>query len=308
MTVRVVEVSEPGGPEVLKVATRADPVAGAGEVVVEIARATVNPSDLGVRSGATLRRVPDIRLPFVPGWDLCGVVAEVGPDVEGLAVGDRVVGMIPWVPIRGRVGAYAEAAAVEASWLAPVPPDLDAGLAATVPLSGLTAAQGLELLGLGPGATVLVTGASGAVGWFAAQLARQQGCRVLAMGSHRDEAWIERLGAEAIPRGADLGRIETVDAVFDAVPLGPGVTAPLREGGAVVFTRPPSGEPPPGIRYSTVWVEPRAAMLGDLATQVATGRLLTRVARELPLGDAPHAHQLAEAGGLRGKVVLDAQR
>lgn len=308
MSVRVIEVAEVGGPEVLKVATRKDPLAGAGEVVVEIARATVNPSDLGARSGATLRRVPDLRLPFVPGWDLCGTVSAVGPGVEGLVVGDRVVGLIPWVPIRGRVGAYAEAAAVEASWLARVPADLDAGLGATVPLGGLTAAQGLELLGAAPGATVLVTGASGAVGWFAAQLARRQGCRVLAVASHQDEPWVERLGVEVVPRSTELERIETVDAVFDAVPLGPSVTAPLRRGGTVVFTRPPPGEPPPGVDYATVWVEPRPAMLEELALQVATGSLLTRVAHELPLGDAPRAHALVEAGGLRGKVVLDARR
>ena len=104
---RVCEVSDFGGPEVLRVATRPWPVAAPGEVVVQIGAANVNPTDIAARSGAHRRRMPDLRPPFVLGWDLAGVVSEVGSSVQDFAVGDPVLGMIPWVRIGGRVGSNA---------------------------------------------------------------------------------------------------------------------------------------------------------------------------------------------------------
>jgi NADPH:quinone reductase len=301
---RVIEVAEFGGPEVLRLGSRPDPVAGPGEVVVGIEYATVNPSDLGARSGGTHRRVPGMPLPFVPGWDLAGTVLTVGEGVSRFRPGDRVIGMIPWVPIRARVGAYAEAAAVEEAWLAHVPDGLDLAMAATLPLSGLTAAQGLEILNAAPGSVMLVTGASGAVGWFAAQLAARAGCRVLALASHADEAWVASLGAEVLPRGTDLAAKVPADHVLDAVPLGPAAAAGLRQGGTAVFTRPPQDPPPDGITFETVWVAPDAAGLERLAADLAAGRLITRVAEVIPLAEAARAHALAERGGGRGKLVL----
>jgi NADPH2:quinone reductase len=305
---RVIEVAEFGGPEVLRLGTRPDPVAGPGEVVVGIQFATVNPSDLGARSGSTHRRVPGMPLPFVPGWDLAGTVLTVGEGVTRFRADDRVIGMIPWVPVRGRVGAYAEAAVVEESWLAHVPDGLDLAAAATLPLSGLTAAQGLGILNPAPGSTVLVTGASGAVGWFAAQLAVRAGCRVLALASHGDEAWVASLGAEALPRGTDLGSAGPADHVLDAVPLGPAAAAGLRKGGTAVFTRPVQDPPPDGVTFRTVWVEPDATCLERLAADLAAGRLVTRVAEVVPLAEAARAHGLAERGSTRGKLVLATDR
>jgi NADPH2:quinone reductase len=307
---RVIEVAEFGGPEVLRLGSRPDPVARPGEVVVGIQFATVNPSDLGARSGGTHRRVPGMPLPFVPGWDLAGTVLTIGEGVTRFRPGDRVIGMIPWVPVRARVGAYAEAAAVEESWLAHVPDGLDLAAAATLPLSGLTAAQGLGILNAAPGSAVLVTGASGAVGWFATQLAARAGCRVLALASHGDEAWVASLGAEVemLPRGTDLGGIGPVDHVLDAVPLGPAAAAGLRKGGTAVFTRPAQDPPPDGVTFETVWVEPDAAGLERLAAELAAGRLVTRVAEVIPLAEAARAHALAERGGARGKLVLASAR
>ncbi len=304
----VIEVAEFGGPEVLRLGSRPDPVAGPGEVVVGIEFATVNPSDLGARSGGTHRRVPGMPLPFVPGWDLAGTVLATGEGVTRFRSGDRVIGMIPWVPVLARVGAYAEAAAVEESWLAHVPDGLDLAAAATLPLSGLTAAQGLAIANPAPESTLLVTGASGAVGWFATQLAVRAGCRVLALTSHGDEAWAARLGAEALPRGTDLAAAGPVDHVLDAVPLGPAVAAGLRKGGTAVFTRPPQDPAPDGVTFETVWVEPDAAGLERLAADLAAGRLVTRIAEVIPLADAPRAHALAERGGARGKLVLATAR
>jgi NADPH:quinone reductase len=301
---RVIEVAEFGGPEVLRVASRPDPVPRPGEVVVGIQFATVNPSDLGARSGGTHRRVPDMPIPFVPGWDLAGTVLATGEGVTRFRPGDRVIGMIPWVPVRARVGAYAEAAAVAESWLAHVPDGLDLAAAATLPLSGLTAAQALALLNAAPGSALLVTGASGAVGWFATQLAVRAGGRVLAVASDGDEAWVASLGAEVLPRGADLAGAGPVDHVLDAVPLGPAAAAGLRNGGTAVFTRPVQDPPPDGVTFETVWVEPDAAGLERLAADLAAGRLVTRVAEVIPLAEASRAHALAERGGTRGKLVL----
>jgi NADPH:quinone reductase-like Zn-dependent oxidoreductase len=303
----VAEVTAFGGPEVLRLAERPDPAPAPGEVVVRIRAANVNPTDLSVRSGQARARMPDLRAPIVPGWDLAGELTAVGGEVDGYRPGDRVVGMIPFGRIGGRVGAYAQAAAVDPGWLAPLTTDIDDATAATLPLNALTARQALDLIALPPGATLLVTGASGAVGGFAVQLAVRDGHRVVAQASHDDEDWVASLGAsEVLPRSADLSAIGPVDAVLDAVPLGPEAsTAALRDGGTAVFTRPP--QPPEalrGQRFETVLVQSDAEQLRALAADLEAGHLRTRIAEVLPLAQAARAHELNEAGGLRGKVLL----
>lgn len=304
--VEVAEVTAFGGPEVFRIAERPDPVAGAGEVVVRIGAANVNPTDLTARSGEARARMPDLQPPFVPGWDLAGEVTSVGDGVEDLAPGDRVAGMIPWGRIGGRVGAYAQAAAVDASWLVKLPEGIEDAVASTLPLNALTVRQALDMIGAEPGARLLVTGASGACGGFAVQLAVRDGLHVLAVASDDDEEWVGGLGpAEVLPRGTDLAGLAAVDAVLDAVPIGADATAALREGGVAVFTRPPDASRlPPGIRAETVLVQPDRAALRALVAEHAAGRLRTRIAEVLPLAQAGRAHARAEAGGLRGKLVL----
>jgi NADPH:quinone reductase len=295
---RVVEVTAFGGPEVLQVAERPDPEPAAGELVVAIHATSVNPTDLSTRDGSRRKRMPDLEPPFVPGWDLAG---------EVVATGDRVVGMIPFVQIGGRVGAYAEQAAVDPEWLAPLPQGVPFEEAATLPLNALTARQSLDLLGLAAGEVLLVTGASGGVGGFAVQMAVADGLHVIAVAGRDDEDWVESLGAsEVLPRGADLSGIRPVDGVLDAVPVGPELsTAALREGGTAVFTRTPDPpEPNRDLRFETILVDPDAAALTGFAEQLAAGGLRTRVTQVLPFEEAPRAHELAEAGGLHGKVVL----
>jgi len=302
---RVAEVTEFGGPEVLRIGERPEPQPAAGEVVVRIAAANVNPSDIGARSGQGRRRMPDLEPPFVPGWDLAGEVVSAEA-ATGYSPGDRVVGMIPWVRIGGRVGAYAEAAAVDPDWLAPLPDDVEHAVAATLPLNAMTARQGLDLIAALPGSTLLVTGASGAVGGFATQLAARDGLRVLAVASTDDEEWVAGLGAaEVLPRSTDLASLEPVDAVFDAVPLGPPAAAPLRDGGAVLFTRSPEDfERAEKLRVETLLADSDPAALRELAADLGAGRLRTRVAQTLDLAEAGEAHRLVEQGGLRGKIVL----
>jgi NADPH:quinone reductase len=295
---RVAEVTAFGGPSVLRPAERPDPSPGEGEVLVEIHATTVNPTDLATRDGSSRRRMPELEPPFVPGWDLAGVLADGG---------ERVVGMIPFARIGGRVGAYAQKAAVDPEWLAPLPEGVRVAEAATLPLNALTARQSLDLLGLAAGDTLLVTGASGGVGGFAVQLAVTDGLRVIAVAGREGEDWVASLGAaEVLPRDADLTAIDPVDGVLDAVPLGPRAsTATLRNGGTAVFTRRPDPpEPDRDIRFETILVKPDRAELTRLAEELAAGRLRTRVAQVLPLEEAARGHELVEAGGLQGKVVL----
>lgn len=304
-SMRVCEVAEFGGPEVLRVATRQWPEPAEDEVVVEIAAANVNPTDLAARAGLHRRRMPDLRCPFVPGWDLAGTVREVGAGVNGYRRGDAVVGMIPWARIGGRVGTYAEAASVDPGWLAPRPAGLDEVTGATVPLNTLTARQALDLLALESGSTVLITGASGAVGAFATQLAVRDGLRVIAVASDGDEEWVGSLRpADVLSRSTDLARLKPHDAVLDAVPVGATAASAVKPRGVALFTRSVEVPGRPDLRVETPLVRSDARALAELTELVARGELKTRVARTLDLAEAAEAHRLVERRGLRGKIVL----
>lgn len=295
-----------GGPEVLQVTELPDPEAQPGQVVVRVRAVCVQPADVAATTGQIPRGpVPP---PFLPGWDIAGEVVAVGADTTEFQVGDRVVGMIPWYLTRGAPGGYAELVAADPEWLVPLPDELDFAHAATVPLNAQTAHQGLALLqpDLLPTSSVLVTGASGGVGGFAAQLAVQGGYRVLAQASDGDEEWVRGLGVqEVLPRSADLSKLVPVAGVFDAVPLGEAVAPAVENRGVVVATRPtPPINPARGVRQDLQLIRLDHKLLGELVKQVAAGKLRTRVAETLPLAEAAEAHRRVLAGGLRGKLVL----
>jgi NADPH:quinone reductase len=296
-----------GGPEVLQATELPEPEAGPGQVVVRIRAVCVHPADVAATTGEIpLGPVPP---PFLPGWDIAGEVASVAPDTTQFQVGDRVVGMIPWYLTRGAPGGYAERVAADASWLVPLPDELDFVSAATVPLNAMTAHQGLGLVARGMfpvGSSVLVTGASGGVGGFAAQLAVQSGYRVLAQASTGDEAWVHSLGVhEVISRSTELAAVGPVTAVFDAVPIGEAAAEAVQNGGVVVTTRPtPAILPSRGVRQDLQLIRLDRELLADLVGQVAAGRLRTRVAATMPLTEAAAAHRRMLAGGLHGQLVL----
>jgi NADPH:quinone reductase-like Zn-dependent oxidoreductase len=296
-----------GGPEVLQVTELPDPEAGPGQVVVRIRAVCVHPADVAATTGE-IPRGPD-QPPFSPGWDIAGEVVSVGPDAADFAVGDRVVGMIPWYLTRGVPGGYAEFVAADSDWLVRLPDELDFVAAATVPLNAQSAHQGLSLVSLAmlpAGSSILVTGASGGVGGFATQLAVQSGYRVLAQAAHGDEQWVRGLGAhEVVSRSVDPATVGPVAAVFDAVPLGEAAAAAVEDRGVVVATRPtPAIVPARGVRQELQLIRHDRELLADLVVQVATGRLRTRVADTMPLTEAADAHRRVLAGGLRGKLVL----
>ncbi|MEV4626693.1 NADP-dependent oxidoreductase [Micromonospora sp. NPDC049523] len=301
---QAVAVTAQGGPEVLQVIERPDPVPGPGQVLVRVLAAVVHPADVAARLGL----IPGgpVEPPFLPGWDFAGEVVEVGDGGGEYRPGDRVVGMVPWYRTRGEVGAYAELIAADIDWVVPLPEGLDPAAAATVPLNALTARQALELMALPPMSTVLVTGASGGVGGFAAQLAVRAGHRVLAHAGRDDEDWVRDLGvAQVVPKEVDLAEVGPVPAVLDAVPLAESAAAAVTDGGTLVTTRPtPPVEPARGVRQQVVLIQFDRSLLGELIGEVAEGRLRTRVATTLPLASAAEAHRIVEAGGVRGKVVL----
>ncbi len=252
---------------------------------------------------------PELTPPLVLGWDVAGVVDT---PAEGFDVGQRVVGMLPWFDTGN--GANAEAVLAETGWLAALPAGVDDISGATLPLSALTARQALDLLDLRSGQTLLVTGASGAVGGAAVQLAAAAGVHVVAVASRGDEDYVGALGATQVLGRADPGQLvaaarsllsDGVDAVFDAVPVGPPIIGAVRDGGAVVTVLDPAAPAAErGIRVDEVDVSPDAAQLRDLVDALATGKLVTRVADIMQLAEAAQAHQRAAAGGLRGKIVL----
>lgn len=300
---RAVVVTALGGPEVLKLVELPDPQPGRGQVLLRVRAACVHPADLAARTG----HIPGgpVPPPFLLGWDVAGEVAAVGEQVTGLAVGDVVAGMIPWYLTRGAPGGYAELVAADADWLAPLPAGLDPVVAATVPLNALTAHHALRILALPDPVELLVTGAGGGVGGFAAQLAVQAGHTVIAEATDGDEDWVSGFGVHTVlPRSAGLN-IEPVPAVLDAVPVGEPAGALVAAGGVLVSTRPtPHIDPGLRARQEIVLVRVDRLALGDLLEAVAEGRLRTRVAATLPLADAAEAHRRAERGGCHGKIVL----
>ncbi|WP_433363052.1 NADP-dependent oxidoreductase [Actinoplanes sp. CA-142083] len=298
---RAAVVTALGGPEVLEIDELPDPVPGPGQVLVRVRAVCVHPADIAARVG----QIPGgpVQPPFLVGWDIAGEVVAAGDGVADLAVGDLVAGMIPWYLTRGKVGGYAELVAADAEWLVPLPADLDPVVAATVPLNALTAHRALDILALPEATTLLVTGASGGVGGFMAQLATQAGHTVLASATYDDEEWVRDLGvATVLPRSAGLS---PAPAVFDAVPMGEPAIAAVADGGVLVSTRPIAPvDPARGVRQELTLVSLDQPALRRLIDAVAQGRLRTRVAATFPLAEAAEAHRRFEAGHLRGKIVL----
>ena len=308
---RAVAFREYGGPEVLEVLELPDPEPGPGQVRIRVAAATVNPSDTLFRSGGLARGI-DGPPPWVAGLELAGVIDAVG-DGTGYAPGERVAAMTRFLP-HGR-GAQSGLLVLDAeSSLARVPDGLDLVEAATVPMTGLTVRLLLDTLALAPGSTVAVTGAAGAVGGFAVELAAAEGLRVVGIASAGDEALVRELGAEEfVPRGDDAFAAVRelvpggVDALIDAAVLGAPVLEAVRDDGRVGALRPFDGESERGIAVDLVSVRTyldRADRLQALLDRAARGGLQLRVAETFPPERAAEAHVKLDAGGLRGRPVI----
>ncbi|MEV7548039.1 NADP-dependent oxidoreductase [Amycolatopsis sp. NPDC089917] len=308
---RAVVVRRFGGPEVLEFTDPPVPVPGPGQVRVKVEAAAVNPVDAATRSGfLTEAGIIPPRDVLGIGWDVAGTVDAVGYGVTGFAAGDVVIGL------RDRpsaaLGTYAEFVVLDDGAIATAPRTVSPAEAATLPLNGLTAVQALDLLDLPPGATVLVTGAAGAVGGYAVALAKARGFRVVAVAGSADEAPARGFGADVfLPRGDLLGdRVRAVipggvDATLDTALLGlEALDAVANRGRFVVFAAGAAPIPLRGVRVEHVWIRADGAALAELATLVDEGVLALRVADTLPLSDAVKAHERLAVGGLRGRLVL----
>ncbi|WP_211225886.1 NADP-dependent oxidoreductase [Nocardioides alkalitolerans] len=285
-----------------------DPEPGPGEVVLRVAARTVNPTDTMRRSGAAAWRVPPDG-PYGVGMDASGTIEQVGAGVD-LHVGDRVVALV--LPSQDR-GAYDELVAVPATQVARAPVSIDLVSSATLPMNGLTAILALDALALRPGAVLAVTGAAGAVGGYAIQLAKARGLRVVADASKADEELVRSFGADRIvPRGSSFAESvrdlepDGVPGLLDGSVQGPEVLPAVSDGGTVAVLRPPDFEESRVdvrfVRVSTA-VE-RPGLLDEIVGHAEAGRMTTRVACRLPLASAAEAHRLLERGGLRGRIVL----
>ncbi len=297
-----------GGPEVLREAEVAEPLLGPDSVMVRIEAAGVNPVDWKIRQGYLSTRFEHI-FPVVPGWDLAGVVEQVGPAVVGLAAGDRVVGYARMDVVEH--GTYAERVAVPADALAPAPTSADMATAAALPLAGLTAYQVVVgALAVAEGDVVLVHAGAGGVGHIAVQLARARGARVLATASRANHAFLEQLGAEPLdygeelPEAVKLAAPDGVTAVADLVGGDALMVSPplLRQGGRLASVTDASTVLTFGGRY--VFVRRDPAQLAELSAMVDSGRLHVEMADVMDLSGAAEAHRRLESGHGRGKISL----
>ena len=293
---RAAVVTEFGGPEVVEVVEVGVPEPGSRQIRIKVAAAAVNPVDVGVRVGVFGGAGERLGL----GWDVAGTVDAVGA-AAGWAVGVQVVALV--YGVGKSLGTYADYVVVDADAVAVAPVSVDAAHAATVPLNALAAAQALDLLALEAGQSLLVTGAAGAVGGYAVQLAVRQGLSVVGLAREADEELVRSLGAGRFVSGEVAPR--SVDAVLDAAIVGESALEWVRDGGAFVAVIPHT-EPAPvrGVRTAAVEVSADGARLAELVALVDEGVLTARVAQTYALADVVKAHVRLAEGGVRGRLVL----
>jgi NADPH:quinone reductase-like Zn-dependent oxidoreductase len=296
-----------GGKEVLRTEELDVSQPDAGEVLVCVCAASVNPVDFKIRSGK-YPSVKDDRLPYTLGRDISGVVEKCGAQVTRFKVGDEVFGM---VGIHG--GGYSEQAVADQQAIAAKPPELDHIHATAIPLAGLTAWQGLFRHGaLKAGQSVLIHGGSGGVGHFAIQFAKARGARVLTTVSTKNVKFARDLGADVVidykkERFEDQAR--DLDMVFDLID---GETrerswGALKKGGVLVSTlTEPSQEKARqfGVRALRYTVEADGGELGEIAALVVLGKVKPHVQKTFPLSAAADALASVEQGHSVGKIVL----
>ncbi|MET0956239.1 MAG: NADP-dependent oxidoreductase [Cryobacterium sp.] len=302
-----------GSPEVLRYEDAEQPSAAEGEVLIRVAGSAFNPADTGIRGGT----LPfPVALPHVPGYDVSGTIAALGAGVDGLKVGDAVIGFLPM----GADGSAAEYVVAPAGVLAAAPSRIPLADAAALPSVALTAWQGLfDLGGLSAGQRVLITGAGGAVGGYAIQLAKRAGAYVIATASPQSRDAVAAAGADEIIDHTSTTVLdsvtEPVDVLFNLAPLTEegftALVALVRDGGIVVSTAAwmtTPGDERRGVRTAGVFVQADVAELSQLVALVDSGELIVTVDRRVGLSDLPGVHAEAAAGGIRGKViaVLDA--
>lgn len=303
-----------GGPDVLQVVDVPMPEIGRDEILIRVLAAAVNPTDALIRSGAPLvhARQPD-DAPWVPGMDLAGVVERLGEDVGSrLSVGQHVVAIIAPHGVRG---AYAQYVAAPAASVVAAPLATDPVAASTLLMNAMTARRALDVLELSPADTLLVTGAAGTLGGYVLELAKLDGLKVVADAGESDVELVRSLGAdEVLSRGPGLiGKLRTIHprgvaGVVDGAVLNESVIPALAPDGRLATVRDWSGPDDRRVDVRKVRVREHLSDtdgLAGLVRLVEEGALSLRVARVFPANEAASAHRVMEAGGVRGRLVLD---
>jgi NADPH:quinone reductase-like Zn-dependent oxidoreductase len=297
-----------GGPEVLLYEEAPRPQPKHGEVLIRVHAAGVNSIDCKVRAGE-VKEIIQHKLPLIPGWDVSGVVEEVGAGVSQFKRGDEVFAMAD--PTRG--GAYADYIAVREATVAMKPKSLHHVRAASVPLSALAAWRSLFDLGyLQSGQHILIHGGSGGVGHFAVQLAKWKGAYVIATASRKNQELLGKLGAdETIDYTTHKFEevAEKVDLVLDTIGCETQECSwrVLKKGGGLIsLVQPPSDQKARqfGVRGMMCSVQPDGAQLSKIAKLIDSAKLKPIIDRILPLSEARRAHELTQNGHIRGKIVL----
>lgn len=307
---KAVRVHNYGGPEVLRFEDAPRPTPDSGEVLIKAHAASVNPIDWKARAGYMKDFIP-LPLPFIPGWDVSGVVEAAGPGVSEFKKGDEVYAR-PNI-MHGGYGGYAEYVVAKETETALKPKSIDHVHAATIPVAAVTAWRALfDTAGLEKGQKVLIHGAAGGVGSFAVQLAKWKGAYVVGTASAKNQAFLRELGVDepidyAKTRFEDVAH--DVDVVLDTIG---GETQQrswkvLKKGGILVsIVAPPSTDEATqhGVRSAHISANVDTSVLNEIAKLVDSGKLKPRVETVLPLSEARKAHELSESGHARGKIVL----
>ena len=298
---KAVVVHKYGGPEVLKFEDYPDPVPGAGEVLVRVAAASVNPLDYKRRAGLTDDYYP-IHFPGLIGVDMAGTVVKIGPEVEGFSVGDQVFSMAD--------NTYAELCVVSAAILVKVPKGLDLIQAAALPLVTITGNQLLSATGIKAGQTVLVAGAVGNVGRSAVFTAKERGATVIAGVLKRQVDEARTAGADhAVATDDDtaIANLPPLDAVADTVDgrTAEKLIAKVKPGGvfATVLRAPQNAAKYPDVKVAPVFSKFHRKTLEFMAEAVRDGKLVIPISETLPLRQAAEAQAAAEKG-VAGKILL----
>ncbi len=304
---RAVAISEPGGPEVVGVIERVDREPGPGEVRIRVRYAAVNPTDVGLRVGGS-----DAPPPWIPGMDAAGEIESVGEGVRRLVVGDLV--MAACTPRRPDGGAQSELLVVPEASAVAVPVDATLAQAATLPMNGLTARLGLEMLGLSAGDTLAVTGGAGLLASYVIALASARGLTVVADARPNDAELVRGFGADSVMRRSEdfsaTVRAEVpggVDGLFDTALLNGDALGAIRDGGGLAVVRGWEGPSERGIAVHRVFVSTaleRTDWLQELSELVGDGRVRLRPLDEFPPERAGEAQARMDAGGLRGRVLI----
>lgn len=296
---QAVLMRQTGDPDVLQLEQVERPEPAAGEVLIRVHAASVNPIEWKQRRGLVPKQ-----LPAVLGSDVSGTVQASRSDA--FAEGDEVFGL-------ASSGAYAELACASAASIARKPPGVSHEHAAAIPVAGLAAWQALFDRGsLQSGQSALIAGAAGGVGHFAVQFARHAGARAIGTGSSRNREFVLGLGAEQYvdyTRQDVADAVSEVDVAFDTVggDTTQALIATVRAGGTLVTiagAAPERAAGERGVRAELLVMSPNVEQLAQIARLVAAAEVRVEIAHTLPLAEVRQAHELSEAGHTRGKIVL----